>query len=654
MRLIPKVLTSLLVVMTMFVAGPDFSCGQLVQGEAAPVFSLNDITGKTHDLSAMKDYSMIILYFFDVESRPSQEGLLSLDRLSKKYQINDLVVLGIAPSSSEKVEEFIKRTHLNFPVIADDSDVSNLYQARFILPTVCILGPNLQVMDYFQGGGKTTEIMLLKLAERKLRQNQTMVAKAISDDIIGKNPHHAKATMLKGYAELDEGSLDEAEETFRKLSHQKDGEILGKEGLASVYAKQGQIKKVLALAEEIEKKEPARAYVHLIKGDILYSQNNNKAAEIEYRKAVQKKEAEPFQKAIAYNQLGRLQANLGKYHEARELYDQAVDMDPYYIEAMSNMGVTYEKEGKWDKALDAYRKARSLDKNDIFTEILAKKAQEMLKLQRNVEQKRRIDKLVKELSDRYRHQKKSRSKNKDSWTSRPMVLSFVGFQEKGVLSQRDGFSSVLVTRLTELLNASGRVQVVERAIIDQLLEELNLGSSDLADQETALKLGRVLAAKLIGTGSLFHTPEGPFMSLRLIDTETSAIPKIVTKQLVLSPAFVKEIRRINREILKTVILKYPLCGYVMRISDRQVMINLGSKQGVVSGTKFDVIEEQKPIKYKGKMLHGLPKSIGRVEVTQVEPDLCFARVLNQERPIKEDDKLKEIMDELVSPEGTNE
>ncbi|NIO19366.1 MAG: hypothetical protein GTN76_01120, partial [Candidatus Aenigmarchaeota archaeon] len=80
-------------------------------------------------------------------------------------------------------------------------------------------------------------------------------------------------------------------------------------------------------------------------------------------------------------------------------------------------------------------------------------------------------------------------------------MSFVDFQEKGGLSERDGFSTVLAMQLTYYLNTSGRLKVVERALIERLLEELNLGSLDLADTETALKLGKVLAAKIIVTGT---------------------------------------------------------------------------------------------------------------------------------------------------------
>jgi tetratricopeptide (TPR) repeat protein len=639
----------LIILIVGFVFGGRICYGQLSSGQMAPVFSLKDLKGQTFDLSQMKERPMIILYFFDVDSRPSQEGLLSLNQLSKQYKGTDLIVWAITLSPKEKVTKFVESSGLGFPVLQDLSKVSDLYQARQILPTVCTIGPGLKVLDYFQGGGKTTETMLVRLAERQLQRKQTMLAKAISDDVVKKNPQNINAKTVKGYAALKENNLNEAEEVFKDVSQKGgQGEVLGKEGLAAVYAKKGQPDKALQLAKEVEEKSPDRAYVHVIKGDALYAQDKKKEAEVEYQKATQKKTAESYQEASRYNQLGRLYASSGKYQKARELYDQALTIDPYYIEGTTNKGITFEKEGKWDKALESYRQALALDKSDTFAAVLAKKAQEMLEIQRDIKRKERIDQLVKELAARYQSQKKEDAKKvEDTWTSQPMVLTFVDFQEKGGLNERDGFSTVLMSQLADNLNASGRVKVVERVLIDQLLEELNLGSSDLANPETALKLGKVLAAKLIGTGSLYYLPQGTLLTLRLIDTETSAIPQVTTKQISPQASLEKELFQLNRDILKTVIMKYPLHGFVVKAPDDQVMLNIGSKQGVVSGTKFEVLEEQAPVTYKGKSLQSSPKSIAQIEVVRVEPDLCHAKILNKERTLKTDDKVQEKIEETA-------
>ena len=109
----------------------------------------------------------------------------------------------------------------------------------------------------------------------------------------------------------------------------------------------------------------------------------------------------------------------------------------------------------------------------------------------------------------------------------------------------------------------------------------------------------------------------------------------------------KDLFQLNREILKTVISKYPLRGYLVKVSGDQIIVNLGSKQGVVMGTKFDVLEEQETITYKGKSLQASPKSIAQLAVSRVEPDLCFAQVLNKEKPLKADFKVQERVEEAA-------
>ena len=630
-----------LIALIITVSGPGY--GQPAVGRQAPVFALDDVGGKRHDLTTMETHPMVILYFFDVASRPSQEGLLALDDLAGRFAEANLKVLGITRSAKTDVAQFVSQSRITYPVLLDKAKVSDLYQARFVLPTICILGPGLKVLDYIQGGGKTTEIMLVKLAEKELQRKQTAIAKEIAEDVVRKNPQNVEAKMVKGYAELKDGDLDAAENTFSSLSKSAgQGKVLGEEGMVSVYARKGQTKKALDLAAKVEKKAPDRGHVNTVKADILYAKGQKKEARVEYRKAASKQSAAPYQKAVALNKLGRLQASLGNLSQARELYDQAVAIDPYYIEATANSAKTYEKEGKWDKALDGYRQALELNKDDVFAVTLAKRAQSMVALQNDVERKKRMDGLVKRLAERYRKQQQSKpTEPEDTWTSRPMIMTFVDFQEKGGLSERDGLSSVIMLQLSDQLNASGRIQVVERILIEKLLEELDLGSSDLADPDTALRLGQVLAAKIIGSGSIFYLPNGNILSLRLIDTETSAVPKIINRQFGPSLSLDKELNLLNHEILTAVKKAYPLQGYIVQASSDRILINLGSKQGVSQDTKFEVLKEKEPIKYKGKILRGASEVVALLQMVQVEPDLSYARILSQQSSIARDDKIQE-------------
>jgi len=227
----------------------------------------------------------------------------------------------------------------------------------------------------------------------------------------------------------------------------------------------------------------------------------------------------------------------------------------------------------------------------------------------------------------------------------------VDFQEKGVLTERDGIATVMTLQLTDYLNQSKRVQVVERALMDKLIEELNLGSSELADPQTALRLGRVLAAKLIGTGSLLNLPNGTSLTMRLIDTETTSIPMVLNRDLAPQLGSDNDLYQLNREILKTVIAKYPLRGFVVKLAGDRVLLNLGANQGVVAGTKFEVLDEGQAIEYKGRKLQGSTRPVGQLEVVDVQPDLSYARILSKERTLKADDKVQEKLESLAMGAG---
>ena len=624
--------------------------GAVGVGQKATPFSLPDTQGHSLDLNKVKNTSMTVLYFFDAGSQASQEGLLMLDTMLSQYADKQLAIWGITRSSQADVLAFARKAQLRFPLLLDNGEVSKQYDARLILPVICILGPDLTVLDYFQGGGKSAEAMLVSLAQSQLHRDRPQLAEALGATVARKDPRNLEAQAVQGYAALEQGQADKAEKVFNHLAAKPgSGKIMAKEGQAAVLAFQGKTDKALALAQEVTHEAPKRGPAYKLKGDLLAAKGDTQAAANAYEQALKQPQSDIYLKAETHNQLGRLYAQKGQYAPARAQFDEAVDLDPYYLEATSNKGVTYEKQGQWSNALESYRKALTLDQSDTIAAVLAQKAEKMLALQENASDKQRIDRLVSDLVKRYRDQKMQPSTQpKDEWTSRPMVMTFVDMKESGGLASRDGLAIVLATRLGDLLSGSGRVQVVERAVIEKLLSELNLGSSELSDPGTALKLGKILAAKLIGTGSLIYLPDGTLLNVRLIDTETSAVVKTFTLQLPIRADLEREMFKLNRSILMTVMAKYPLRGYVVQVNGDQVMLNLGHDQGITSGSAFEVIDPGQSVTYKGKLLRGSAKRVGRLEIVQVEPDFCYARIIEKQRAFKADDKVKEILPEMAA------
>lgn len=623
---------------------------QLKAGQPAPLFSLKDTSGKRYDLSDMKAQPMVVVYFFDVKSKSSQEGLMHLDQMAKKYKDNDLAVWGVTRSEKSQVNAFIKKNKLAFPVLLDPGKISDLYHARLVLPTVCIVGPDLKLLDYFQGGGKTSQTLLVTLAERELQRRNVEVAKALSEQVTQKDPKNARAQTVKGYAELKEGDLKAAEKTFYTLSRSKgESEILGKEGLSQVYAQKGEPDKAVKIAEEVESKSGQRAHTHVVKGDLLYSQNKPDQAEEEYRKAIGKSGGAATHKAVAYNQLGRIYALEGKYPQSREMYDKAVTLDPYYVEATSNKGLTYERQGEWAKALEAYRRARTLNRNDPFAAVLADHAQRMMLLEKDPDLKAQFEREINIYVKRYKNGDRvaTDAEPGDPWTSGTTVMAMFEPAETGGLAKRDGFARVLTLQVSDNMKSSGRIEIIEPIMLERVLKALGLKRKDLRNPEIQKRLANAFGARLLIKGTLFHLSESTLLKLKLEDVAKGRTAKLIERQFASAVTLKKDLHWLNRELLTTIMTHYPLQGYVVEVVGNQVLINLGTKQGVVLGSIFDIVEEKPMVDFKGKQFKPEPAVMASVQVVKVDDDFAYAHIKDSRRPVQAEDKLRESIHQMI-------
>ncbi|MCU0949571.1 MAG: hypothetical protein MUC68_00580, partial [Burkholderiaceae bacterium] len=212
-----------------------------------------------------------------------------------------------------------------------------------------------------------------------------------------------------------------------------------------------------------------------------------------------------------------------------------------------------------------------------------------------------------------------------------MALSVLPFQDQALpgAGGRIGLEVLVQQELIRELQNRGYT-LVERRLLDKVLAEVKLGASELADQDTQIRLGRLLAARLMVSGVMTHEPGGLAASVRAIDTETTQLAMVRAERQAGPGNPTALATAIAQQIAATIQDKYPLRGRIALVEDDRVVINLGRKHGVAAGQAFNVIERGAPIELNGRVLGYRDTRIAQITVTEVQDQLAYARIAERQ------------------------
>ena len=93
----------------------------------------------------------------------------------------------------------------------------------------------------------------------------------------------------------------------------------------------------------------------------------------------------------------------------------------------------------------------------------------------------------------------------------------------------EDFGQLFSDEILKVLSSRHDVEIVDREQLVRVLEELNLGSSELADQTTRLRLGRLAGANLMIFGAYQYMAGQWRIDLRLVDVETGRIVRTASR-----------------------------------------------------------------------------------------------------------------------------
>jgi tetratricopeptide (TPR) repeat protein/TolB-like protein len=204
-----------------------------------------------------------------------------------------------------------------------------------------------------------------------------------------------------------------------------------------------------------------------------------------------------------------------------------------------------------------------------------------------------------------------------------LSLTVLPFEQKGAVSEASlSFQDNLINALVN----QDRFRVIEREKLDLVLQEQKLSRSELIDASTALRLGKLIAAHSIVTGSMIETRNGIEIVSRMIDTETSEI--LATEDVYDEEKDLPAMKSLAVGMALKFHRDFPLLGgLVIQCKGKNIFTDLG--QDRIGLQRRLIVYREEPIKHpvSGKILGADNEILGRARVTQVLPDMSKAELI---------------------------
>jgi len=372
---------------------------------------------------------------------------------------------------------------------------------------------------------------------------------------------------------------------------------------------QGEFDQALTAGTTLSQKYPEFRSAYVMLGDIHLRSGRLDEADAAFRQVLEAAKGTKQELARAYVGLGRIASIRNNTDKAMEYYQLASETDPGGRSGLVPKAMLLEKGGNLEQALVCLRTAGEQMPDDPVLSATIREISDKVAYAGSQARQKRIDQMVDELLQKL--ESSPEAVVSDGWTSRPLTLWVMDISTQGH-SPDEGRERLLGAGLSEQLLNHPRVRLVERALLDKLMEELKIGSSRLTDRRTALSLGKLMAARLVLFGNVIYSGPQTQISLRLIESETGRITASVSESFGSLVPVSEPANQLAKQILNKIDKQYPLRAGIQKIEKDALVLNIGSREGVSAGLRFKTLT--------GNVL---------AEVVSVDQNICRARVIEQ-------------------------
>jgi len=595
------------------------------RGAEAPVFRAIDVRDQTVDLAdeLAKEPDPLVLFFFTPD-----HGRDLAERLREVHgKLAKVIAVGLK-ADADALRAFAEDLRISYYVIENSPELNAdaLYGPFQVLPVTIFITSDKTILKVITGGGEGQANVITRIAETHLQKARSVAdeaqraaraeaARSAAEIAMAQHEDAGEARQIVGYAHAAEGKLDEAERAFDAIA--------SIEGKAYVALERGDLDRAAELAASA-----GSAYAQAVRGKALMRQGRLDEAAQAFNAAAEQ-DAADWQRAEALAGRGRLRQQAGDTDAALQDYQQAIAMDAFNADALSNAGDAYRSAGDLEAAQRIMERAAARGVQDDLMAMMLRQIQEDRAAGADAARSEMISRQVKDLEARYREQRAAGTDRPvDEWTSPPMVMAFLpGEMAAQAFFERAGADVVLRRELAARIGADPRVQVVDREMIDRLLDELNLGSSELADPDTQIRLGRLLAARMLGFIDFAQAGPDTTMFVRLVNTETTAIDAQAAQDVTRAADCARTVQETADALVAALNQAHPLQGLIALVEDGEILINLGEAHGVKPGDQFAVLKGGASVQVGGRTLQRPMTEIAALRVTAVEGDLSVCELI---------------------------
>jgi tetratricopeptide (TPR) repeat protein len=300
---------------------------------AAPELSLPDMAGQVQTLSARRG-KPVLLYFCSAASPDCQEGLTVFDQSYARWANEGLHLLAVNVDESLSVGDDLalgSQLHMSFPMLRASKDVVAIYNLLFrslfdrrrdlTLPTSFLIDARGAIVKIYQGAVPTAHF------EEDFRN----IPQTAADRL-------AKALPFPGSAETLEFARN-------YLSY------------GSVFFERGYLEQAESFFQLALRDDPSGSEAYYGLGSVYLQQEKAPEARKSFERAVQLRANYPGTLQKAWNNLGILAARNGSTDEAVQNFQRALQSDPDYAVALTNLGNAYRQQKRWNDAQDVLQRA---------------------------------------------------------------------------------------------------------------------------------------------------------------------------------------------------------------------------------------------------------------------------------------------------------